>query len=105
MKKTADTHKKGAVLQLKGNLSIYEVTGIREELLAALAKQKSITVDLQQVEEWDVAGLQLLVSMRKSATDSGVSLSFANPPQQLCDTLPLLGLASDFISGKSEVGG
>ena len=104
MKTKADAQKKGVVLQLKGNLTIYEVQSIREELLAALGKKESITIDLQQVEEWDVAGLQLLASMAKSAADAGVSLCFASPPQQLSDSLPLLGLGPDFFSGYNAAG-
>lgn len=93
MKKAAkNLENKSNVIQLQGNLSIYEAGAIRENLLAGMDAGKSVSIDLQQVEEWDVVGLQLLVAALKTAGNAGVSLQFDNASEQLRADLSLLGL-------------
>lgn len=89
--------KEDIVIHLSGNLSIYEVGAVRDELLTGLVAGKSVSIDLEQVEEWDVAGLQLLVATQKTASNTGTFLRFDNLPDQLRAALPLLGLDSQFF--------
>ncbi|MDA8164033.1 MAG: STAS domain-containing protein [Desulfobacteraceae bacterium] len=72
-------------------LTIYEVTGLRKELLAGAAL--GIALDLGQVEECDAAGLQLLVSLRKaSQQEEKPGVRMANPSDSVKAGLLALGI-------------
>lgn len=50
----------------KGSLTIERAAQAREELLARVSLNSPFTVDMQQVERIDTAGLQLLLSAKGS---------------------------------------
>jgi len=78
---------KGEVVMGKGNkevetlfipksaFSVYQINDLYTEFQNVLAKNEPITVSMESVESIDTLGLQLLVSLVKSATDKGLSFN------------------------------
>ena len=61
-------------LALSGRLTINEVEGVRGEMLRQLANCTRLTIDSAGLEAVDVAGIQLLISVRRSAGRVGKSV-------------------------------
>ncbi|MGG1947310.1 STAS domain-containing protein [Trinickia sp. NRRL B-1857] len=74
-------------------LTIYHAAELKALLLDALAHPQSLCVDLSAVPEIDSAGAQLLVAMRRSASDLGRACEFVGASDTVLATLTLLGLA------------
>lgn len=68
----------GAV-ELRGRLDIQRAQEAAETLLAALQNEGEIVLDLSAVTGADVAGLQVLVGLQRSATARGRSLRVRGP--------------------------
>jgi anti-anti-sigma regulatory factor len=70
-------------VDLADRVTKFEVTELHDSLLAAFETKPTpagVHVDLSGVKECDTAGLQLLLSARKSADEAGISCSFAPYP-------------------------
>jgi anti-anti-sigma factor len=59
--------------------SIYEVNDIGTVLMEAFQTQKTVTMDLRQVQYTDAAFLQLLLSAKKQAQLEGVEFRLESP--------------------------
>ena len=79
-------------LSLSGTLTIYEVAGI-QELLKPLTAPESLTVDLQEVDEIDTAGLQLLLALHQWL---GEHLHLIRHSQAVIELIDLFQLAAFF---------
>ncbi len=66
---TADTDLQTGLVKVTGPLTIYEVSSLRETLLAAFEAPEGLTLDLGAVTECDTAGAQLICSARKTARE------------------------------------
>jgi len=86
---------------LSGPATLYELSEIRETLLAALAEGKDLRVDLEMSGPWHLAGLQLLVSATASGRKSGQSVRLANVPRACAEIAGRSGL-SDWLNGVTE---
>ena len=53
-------------LALPEELTIYNVSSLREEILELLADKEDLILDGSQVQEIDAAGVQLLLSLEKT---------------------------------------
>lgn len=76
-----------------GELTIATSLEWRESLAGCLAAGGEAHVDLSGVERCDVAGLQLLIALGKSAAAQGVSLDLAAVPPDVQNLAALLGVA------------
>lgn len=83
-------------LVLQGNLDIYAVAELRDQLVAALAKAHILELDLSEIEEIDGAGIQLLMVLKKSALNQGCQLQLSNHSPAVITTLELCRLTSFF---------
>ena len=63
-----------AVLQFKGSLTIQNICAIREAFLSVLNKTDRLIIHHENVEEYDMAYLQLLIAVQKSMELSGKKL-------------------------------
>ena len=79
-------------LSLSGPLTFYEVAGI-QELLKPLGAPESLTVDLQEVDEIDTAGLQLLLALHQW---QGEHLHLIRHSQAVIELIDLFQLAAFF---------
>lgn len=59
------------IVKIAGEMTVPFASEIRENLIAAFEKSAAITIDLSDVAEIDVSGLQLLCSAHKSSIEMG----------------------------------
>lgn len=82
-----------AVFTVDGELTIYTVQALRQPLLDQLAAAPALVLDLQDVAEFDGAGLQLLVATQREAQACGKPLAVRAPSAAVMETLRQVGLA------------
>lgn len=78
--------------ELAGDLTIYRVAELREGLLQFASRANTVTVDLRGVAECDAAGLQLLVSLKKTAEEAGKEFLMIDAPDTVAGLIRELGL-------------
>jgi anti-anti-sigma factor len=81
---------------IEGELTIYTVTELKDKLLSELAKAEKMALDLSEVSEFDAAGLQLLVTIKKEAEALGKVLEMTGHSPVVVELLDLSGLAGFF---------
>lgn len=74
------------------NLTIFHVADLRDKLLKTISAEAKPVLDLRDLQECDVAGLQLLVSLIKTANDAGKELRLNNTPDCFRKTAAAVGL-------------
>ncbi|CAN7682065.1 STAS domain-containing protein [Pseudoduganella sp. LjRoot289] len=83
-------------LRIAGEMGIYRAEELKQMLLAAVAAQPALELDLSGVSEFDGAGLQLLLLARDAARAAGGALRLAAPSGAVLDVLALTGLGGSF---------
>jgi anti-anti-sigma factor len=83
--------KEAAAYKIEGDLTIYRVAELRERLLPFASGVNTVTVDLQGVTECDAAGLQLLVSLKKTAEEAGKQFLLLHLPDSVTELIRELG--------------
>lgn len=83
-------------MRIEGDLTIYRAAELKAELLAALAEPGDLDLELDAVDEFDTAGVQLLLAARKTAQAAGRSLRLVSPSPVVTRALGTLGLAERF---------
>lgn len=80
---------------LPTELTIGNVASLREEMLAAIAEPANgaLAVDATQVQDVDSAGVQLLISLRRSLAARQRSLELVGVPPALQAALATLGVS------------
>lgn len=58
-------------IKLTGTLSIYEVADVHENLLGIFEGDKPVEIDLGEITYCDTAGIQLLISAKKTVEKKG----------------------------------
>ncbi len=92
-------------LALTGRLTINEAETVRDALLNHMARCDTLTLDLGALEAVDVAGLQLLISARRSAERAGKTLRLAAAPgAALLEALTAAGFCSVEDGGQPQAG-
>lgn len=85
-----------AVLDLTGELTIYEAAATKERLLAPLAEVSELEMNLADVSEIDTAGVQLLILTKQEAVATGKSLRLTGHSRPVVELLELYGLDAWF---------
>ena len=83
-------------LVIEGEFSIYRVAELRQMLLAALQAGGAVEVNLAGVTEMDSAGVQLLMSARKSLQAVGCELRLVEHSPAVMEVFDTLDLAAHF---------
>ena len=84
--------KKGTLV-LSGELTIQNATSLKESLLDALNDVETCELDLTDVSQIDLAGIQVLFAAHKSALNRKKSLSFSGEcPELLREAVVTSGL-------------
>jgi anti-anti-sigma factor len=83
-------------IAVEGELTIYTAVELQNKLLAGLSKTDELELDLSEVSEFDAAGLQLLVTIKKEAAVLGKVLRITGHSPAVSDLLDLSGLAGFF---------
>jgi anti-anti-sigma regulatory factor len=73
------------MIKLENNrITIYEVNEVHSLFLDKLnSGEKSLSIDFSDINKIDMAGLQLLVSLKKSSIENAISLKFDNLSKDL----------------------
>jgi len=80
-------------IALSGDFSIVDAAALREQLREALnLGPGDLALDLSGVESCDSAGVQLLLSLRRSLAARGDALHIARPADSVRHALATLGL-------------
>lgn len=88
--------------QIDGPLTIYQVGEIQERMIAALENNNGIELDLQNITECDMAGVQLLCSLKKSADKKDNRMIMSGVSQPVKDAFSRAGMNLDMIYGFTE---
>ena len=86
----------GGRMILSGEMTIFSALQSKAQLLEASRSKKVLDVDLAQVSEFDVAGLQLLAMMRREAQAQGNTLRFVSHSAAVREVLQLCNLEALF---------
>lgn len=81
---------------IEGELTIYRVSGIRENVVQALGSGSEIEIDLSRVTEIDGAGLQLLLAAKLESFAKDAQLSFVGHSNAVREMLDLCDLGGFF---------
>ena len=95
MKITKKEKKRKTEIKIKGSLSIYEVSSLKEELLTCLKSNKSLSLDLSEVSECDTAGIQILYSalrMTRETDKEFLITSIKGMPNSITEIAARIGL-------------
>lgn len=85
------------VLRLGGELTIYHAGELRQALLGDAAAMTGVhTLDLSAVEEFDTAGLQVLLMARRAADAAGGRLQLRAHSEAVREVIDRYGLAAHF---------
>lgn len=86
------------VLELKGDLTVAEVTVAHENIVSELSNQNgSIVIDVSGVDAIDAAGLQLIIAAQRS----GARISCISPTLE--KVAAILGLSDAIVHTQIEV--
>jgi len=67
--------------RLSGRLTINEAEALRDVLVGWLAEGRDLRLETRDLEAVDVAGLQLLIAVRRSAERAGKAVRLASAPE------------------------
>jgi anti-anti-sigma factor len=70
---------KAAVVTITGSLDLVQIEEVHTRLQDALASHGQVMLDLSAVDGIDLAGLQLVCSMHRTAREAGVSFYLSSP--------------------------
>lgn len=71
-----DARRNPVTVEISGDLTFAHVSEYRDELERAAGSGKDMDVALEEVTNFDLAGVQLLFSLKRSAEAAGVSVAF-----------------------------
>lgn len=83
-------------LAIEGEFTIYTVGELKERILGALLANDELEMDLSAVEEFDAAGLQLLIVAKKGASALNRKFRLTGCSAAVLSLLDLSGLESFF---------
>lgn len=89
------------MIALVGAVTIYEVVEVRERLARALTGGHETRVDLGDSGPWDLAGLQLLISLVRSGRERESRVRLVNVPPA-CHEVALRSGLDDWLARVRE---
>ena len=91
MAKSGKSSSAGLTLKLDGDVTIGRVAAVREALMGGLERSARLTVDLAGVTDVDTAGLQMIISLQKTAEKQGRLLYITGQPEIFSQAAARLG--------------
>ncbi len=82
-------------LGISGELNIYSAATTQQELLQALEARQQLEISLAGVEDFDTAGVQLLLLLKRESVRQGKQLSFVQHSQAVREVFNLLNLVAE----------
>ena len=85
------------VMKIEGSLSAYDVGDLKDRLLTGLTNYQGIILDINGVTDCDTLGVQLLLSVKKTADKLNKTFNTTGYSQSIQDAITAVGLeAQDF---------
>ena len=81
-------------IALAGEVTVFNASAIRDQLLGALNETGDLDVDLSQVSEIDTAGVQLILAAKREAAACNKTIRFSGCSDTVFDVMALLGLSA-----------
>ncbi|HIJ80031.1 MAG: STAS domain-containing protein [Desulfobulbaceae bacterium] len=85
-------------MEIINDLTMQQVAGLRERFLEQITVDKEIVIDLKELQDCDVAGVQFLVSCLKTVKDAGKMFRLENVPDRFIEIINDLGLDLNLFS-------
>ena len=79
-------------IEIETSLSIFNAAMIHEKILEAYNKFDAMEIDLKNITDCDTAGIQLLISLKKSCGETGKEISLVNPSEAVTDALERMSI-------------
>lgn len=79
-----------------GEMNIYKAKENKKILISYLKNNKNVILDLSNVNEFDTAGLQLLMSFKKTLSVNGKNLYLRAPSECIKNIITLLKMENYF---------
>ena len=83
-------------LQMEGEFTIYNAMEIRDGLMAHLAANNEIELNLSGITEMDTAGFQLLLAAKREGTRLGKVVRYVSHSQAALEVIDLYDMAAQF---------
>jgi len=84
-------------ITIENDLTIYHVATLRERLAAQMATLEKITINMQAVKKVDIAGIQLLLAMKRSTERQGKPFHLDNAPPCVVNAVKLTGFDRELL--------
>lgn len=89
-----------AEVAISGALTIYNIKSFFKDHIKTFAFNKSIILDLSNIDEIDTAGTQLLLMLTRTANDHGIGCEVSGISDSVKEYLDLFNLTDQFpLSG------
>lgn len=89
-------------LALPEELTIYNVSSLREEMLELLAGKEDLVLDGSQVQEIDAAGVQLLLSLEKTTLREDFTVQLTDITAEGEEILEAAGVKELLMGGQKN---
>jgi anti-sigma B factor antagonist len=83
-------------LSLSGKCTVYTAAQLKKTLLEVFSKNENILINLENVTDFDTAGLQVFVSAKNTAKANHKKIKFISHPECVIAIFDLYGLISFF---------
>ena len=83
-------------VHMPNEMTIYNAEALRNNVLSALENPQDLHIDLNEVNEIDSAGVQLLIAMAKQCKTQNKTLTLINSSDATSDILKLFGMKDYF---------
>jgi|JI102314A2RNA_FD_contig_31_9786220_length_1356_multi_4_in_0_out_0_2 anti-anti-sigma factor len=83
-------------VNLIGECTIYNVSKLKDSLLQVLEANQNILIDLEKVNDFDTAAIQLFISVKNTAKKNNKKIKIISHPNCVIAILDLYGLVSFF---------
>lgn len=80
---------------LSGELTIYDAAALRDRVMALLEGVKQLQLDAEAISEIDLAGIQVLIALRRKGDVEGIPVELTRSSPALTQALQLLALSSN----------
>jgi anti-sigma B factor antagonist len=91
-------------VHVRGEMTVYTCSALKPQLLGELTERADATeLELSRVTEIDTAGLQILLTARRHASELGRSLRVVNPSRAVTEVLELCRLTGLLAASAAPV--
>lgn len=85
----------GGHIHIEGELTVFAVHALKEQLLEAMRAHSAVQIDLSGVSEVDGAGIQLLMATKREAQQREIVLTLSAPSPTVQEALNLCDLTHE----------